>query len=154
MKKVFLSMMSILMVAMLCVGFASCSKDDDNAGSLAYDANNPIVGGWYHPETDEDSEILFLLYPNGNFKLLERVLYRHNGNYGYNNVVVEGRYEYEDGTLYLTITKSNDADILVGIMLEMDVVSLGRNRLVVESYNDDYDDFVETSFVRTEQTSL
>ena len=83
--------------------------------------------------------------------MLERVPYRHGG---YEDVVVEGRYEYEDGTLYLTITKSNDSDFVVGNMLEMDVMSLNRNRLVVESYNDEYDDFVETSFVRTEQTSL
>jgi len=153
MKKYFLSMLSILMVAMLCVGFASCSKDDDNAGSLAYDANNPIIGSWYHSEIDgsQENETLLLLYSNGKFKLLERVPYWHGG---YEDVVVEGRYEYEDGTLYLTITKSNDSDFVVGNMLEMDVMSLNRNRLVVESYNDEYDDFVETSFVRTNQTSL
>ncbi|MBO5585779.1 MAG: hypothetical protein J5924_05325 [Bacteroidaceae bacterium] len=153
MKKYFLSMLSILMVAMLCVSFASCSKDDDNAGSLAYDANNPIIGSWYHSEIDgsQENETLLLLYSNGKFKLLERVPYWHGG---YEDVVVEGRYEYEDGTLYLTITKSNDSDFVVGNMLEMDVMSLNRNRLVVESYNDEYDDFVETSFVRTNQTSL
>ena len=40
-KKFFMSLLSIMMVAMLSVGFTSCGDDEDSIGG-----NSPIVGSW------------------------------------------------------------------------------------------------------------
>ena len=44
MKKNFMYLMTMMMVAMLSVGFASCGSDDDDGGSSSYD--KLIVGAW------------------------------------------------------------------------------------------------------------
>ncbi len=50
-KKIFMSLLSIMMVAMLSVCFVSCGDDDDD--------NNPLVGTWYYSENGNYYEISF-----------------------------------------------------------------------------------------------
>lgn len=76
-------MLSILMVAMLCVGLASCSKDDDNDNKksnpeVVDDGDdeteiNLLVGNWYSLEEDDTYDVrreaLFIFNSNGTCKL-------------------------------------------------------------------------------------
>lgn len=43
-KRISWSILSIMLVAMLCVGFASCSKDDNDEGESA---SSKIIGTWH-----------------------------------------------------------------------------------------------------------
>ena len=44
-KRISWSILSIMLVAMLCVGFASCSKDDNDEGESA---SSKIIGTWHY----------------------------------------------------------------------------------------------------------
>lgn len=48
-KKNLLHLMAIMMVAMLSLGFASCSSDDDDD-----DNGNPLIGTWVENHTSDD----------------------------------------------------------------------------------------------------
>ncbi|MGM9690189.1 MAG: hypothetical protein ACI3ZJ_05060 [Bacteroidaceae bacterium] len=163
MKKYFLSMMSILMVAMLSVGLASCSKDDDNEktnpevvddGDKEEDVN-PLVGNWYSLDEDETydvrNECLWIFNSDGTCKA-----YSHNveGDYWDVRGSFEGRYVYyeDEGEILVTVTKQSNMDLEKGAQLYLDVLSISSSQLVISMLVDVGSE--QFTCKRTSKTSL
>ena len=79
-KKYFGSLLTFMMVAILCVGFVSCGSDDEEEASSGKD-NNTLVGGWM------DSDLYMVLLTDG------KMFY-----YKTNELVNEGNWNYNEQT--------------------------------------------------------
>lgn len=167
MKKYFLSMMSILMLAMLCVGLASCSKDDDNGNKKT----NPevvdngddeketslLVGNWYSLQEDETydvhNEVLFIFNSNGICKM-----YGHNveGTDWDVRSFLEGRYVYyeDEGEILVTITKQSNTDLKVGDQMFLEVLNINSSQLVINMPFDGGREYEQFTCKKTSRTSL
>ena len=78
MKKNLFRLMALMMVAMLTIGFTSCSKDDDDDNSAS------IVGTWVD---DSWGTKTMILGSNGSYSSTIKDSYRthyRNGTYSYN----------------------------------------------------------------------
>lgn len=81
MKKFQFMTFAMMIMALVCVGFTSCSNDDDDFS---------IVGTWM--EIDSDENVYIYLYSNGAGKYTEK---------GKSNTFT---YTYDDDSKVLTIT--------------------------------------------------
>lgn len=145
------SILTIMMIAMLNVGFASCGHDDDddkpNNTVVEEDDANPLVGSWIYQ--DEEMQTLFVFYSNGKFKVQE---HSYIDNY---NALFEGTYVYDedDELLVLNITKTSDPEaVRKGEPLEYDVIQITSKKLILELL--DEVDATATTFTKTKKTSL
>ena len=93
-----------LLIVLLCVGFSSCSKsDDDNGASLS----NPLVGTW-RAEYDERGELRYCEFTfNANFTW-SMVDYRKDKEKP-SNPDESGTYTIKDNTT--VILTSNNGDV-------------------------------------------
>lgn len=66
MKKYLLNWMTILMVAVVSVGFVSCGDDDDDDKK----ETSSIVGTWVYFEQDDDYSEMYTFKSDGTFKLV------------------------------------------------------------------------------------
>lgn len=170
MKKYFLIMMSILMVAMLSVGLASCSKDDDNKKTNpevvddktdegGTDKTGLLVRNWYTSDTDGDdtSETLIIFTSNGKFKQQDLTPARANGRNYMEESMMEGTYVYNSKTnvILVTITSDSDSrDNKTGDVIEIKVIELTQARLIVDIYNEEEDETFRGTLYPTNKTSL
>ena len=115
MKKYFLSMMSVMMMALVCVGFSACGDDDNDGGGSGSDSG--LVGVWkrvykkttsYQKNNDgqwvrvgEPEEKTyewkdgFQFFANGKFVELD---FNEDGSYEADDD--ELKYKVENGNLY------------------------------------------------------
>lgn len=111
MKKNSFYLFAMMMAVVLCVGFASCSSDDDEGGS---GNTNSFVGTWmwlsdethYSNGTMDDYDIndqhYYQFKTNGIV-----VLYTYYDNKLY---IENGKYSYDEKTKTLTFSWSGDGD--------------------------------------------
>lgn len=165
-------MMSILMLAMLCVGLASCSKDDDNGNKKSNpevvddktdegdtDKTGLLVRNWYASQTNADgtSETLFIFTSNGKFKRQDLTPARANGRDYMEEYAMEGTYVYNAKTnvILVTITSvSNPDEYEVGDVMEIKVIELTQARLIVDIYNEEEDETFRGTLYPTDKKSL
>ena len=93
-----------LLIVLLCVGFSSCSKsDDDNGGS----SSNPLVGTWRAEVHEHDVNHYWEITFNANFSW-SYVDYKVDGNKP-SNPEDSGTYTIKDNTT--VILTSNNGDV-------------------------------------------
>ena len=97
MKKFLFGMAALMMVAILSVGIASCSKDDNNGGGVVNPAN-PLVGTWRQLKSDgvTFSSDVYTFYANG-------IATKGDWRDETNKIEIEDTYKYyvENGKIFL-----------------------------------------------------
>ena len=120
MKKYFLSMMSILMVAMLCVGFASCSKDggDDDASPSPASTDVSVSPSTSSLLGNNGSSTSFTVITEGNWNISGQPDWLHltaTSGTGRTNVTITATSENfsdESRSAVLTVTTLSSAATL------------------------------------------
>lgn len=132
-KEKSLGWLTLLLAVVLCVGFASCDKDDDEENS----SRGSIVGTWESEETfgREYSIEIYRFYADGRFE------YEYlEGDYSSGNSRVlgesSGTYSFSDGRVTLNYQESTIAEE-VGTTYSFDV-RISGDEMYVEEYGDGY----------------
>ena len=132
-KEKSLGWLTLLLAVVLCVGFASCDKDDDEENS----SRGSIVGTWESEETfgREYSIEIYRFYADGTFEY-ENL----EGDYSSGNSRVwaesGGTYSFSDGRVTLNYQESTNADE-IGTTYSFDV-RISGDEMYVEEYGDGY----------------
>lgn len=143
MKKHLLNWMTILMVAIVCGGFASCGDDDDDNGNKNEETTSSIIGTWKDAWSDgprgytaysffEDGTGLMFDKGNG----AERFTYTYNAQTRIVSIEYS-EYDKEDMTVS-SITSSSlimDGDEYKKTELTYDMLILGEWYLHVDARN-------------------
>ena len=158
MKKYYWNLATLLMVAVLSVGFVSCSSDDDDnnsGGEGGQQTNNALVGNWYAEDIDEDGvwKDLVVIKSDGTFR---EQLYEASadGSYTCKHQTV-GTYVYDatNKKLVVTVTQvrctDSDCETKVGDIATFTNVSVSSSTL---TYYGPYGD--GAAYTKTTSTSL
>lgn len=117
MKKYLLCWMTILMVAIVSIGFVSCGDDDDDKKV----ENVSIVGTWSLNFSPNDY-CLLTFYQNGTVKYQEY----DNGKWQEDDTY---NYTYSNGILSLTYSNGRKRETI-------EVISLSETKLVLKDWPD------------------
>ncbi len=117
MKKFLLNLMTILMVAIISIGFASCNKDDEEDKKPNNEELTAIVGTWV--ETGDSGIKLYLvLLANGHGSWEVEQNKGHVENDG------EFTYTYKDNVITISYVDSNTIEKLHVIGLTNDTLTI------------------------------
>lgn len=97
MKKNYINLMTILLVAIMSLSVVSCSKDDDNGldSSIAQE----IVGAWYASDTSNNRYCTVVFYSDGTGTLNSK----YHGKYGRSDSEMYGEFTWRcDGNKIIT----------------------------------------------------
>lgn len=103
-------LLSLLFATMLCIGFTSCSNDDDDNNDVT-----SIEGCWFYDGDDFEMEL----------ELYDSEFYLYEYYYGYGGEEYYGSYTYKNGVLKLT---NQDGD-----RFTLYVISVTKNKLKIEN---------------------
>ena len=112
MKRIVLKMTAIMIMAVLCVGFMSCSSDDD-------DKNN-VVGTWV--EDYGDGICTFTFRGNGTGVYVDR----YNGNYGLETYSFNFNYRMHNDTSgdLIILDEHGDEDEVLPFLVDGNVMHI------------------------------
>lgn len=121
-KNYLLSLLTTMIVAMLCLGFMSCSSDDEGGGtSNSFD----LVGTW---KSVKHEDHLYIFNADGtvdgnwsdtysNWKLSNGKLYMTRRN---NGLIEEWLVEYKDNLLYLTLPDGDATEYMTLVKVKVE----------------------------------
>ena len=143
MKKYYWNLLTLLMVAVLSVGFMSCSSDDDDKESTGENTekptSNPLVGNWYDEDIDEYGvwKELVIVKSDGTFR---EQIYEASADGSYTcKHQTAGTYMYDatNKKLVFTVTQvqctDSDCETKVGDIMTCTNASVSNNTLTFES---------------------
>lgn len=98
MKQLYMSIMTIALMAFVCVGFAACSSDDDNGGGSG---DKSLIGTWrkYSSSSQDPNELGYVILEIK----ADGIMYEHDID-GNLNIIESStetfKYKTENGHLY------------------------------------------------------
>lgn len=133
-------MIIALLIAILCIGTTSCTKDDDEDSKNKKenideddddDIKSTIVGTWEYDDGDGWTVVL-RLNSNSSFKLTETEVYQGKPDVS----ITEGSYKYNSSSKTLTLSYYDDYDD-EDYVEQIKVVSLTSSKLTLQFKDDD-----------------
>lgn len=125
MKKNSFYLFAMMMVAMVCVGFASCSSDDDDEGDAG------LVGTWHYVSYETH-------YNNGKVEVNDPNRYGVESYWHFNADGTMDGYEYWEGKFDVAhFTYKYEGKTLTMDEFEYEVISLTKTELKIKQNNSD-----------------